>query len=602
MARAYAEQDQYEPARAAYREVLSGDPGNRDVLVEYAVLEAQAGQATAARQAFEKALDLAPDDASVLLNLGELAHQEGNLDAAAGHYRHGLETAPKDADLLYGLGDVLRAQGRPADALPYLENAQAEAPDDPEILNALAIVFEALNRLNEAIAYYRQAVSLAPDYCDAWINLGHALFQANAFEEAESVFRKAQNIQALPTEALVGWARVLFQLGRYDEGLARADDAMKRGDAPSIAHFARGLFDLRLGNFAAAGASFKASITHDRTAAEAYEQLAYMNALEPEAAGPLADILNDNALSEQSRASAGFALYKLLDRQGCYEQAFTVLAQANAFKAKLQPFNISAFAQRLHRTSEVFSREFFAARGGQGVPSKAPIFILGMPRSGTTLTEQILAGYEPVRAGGERQDFQKLARSIGDYPNAALELPTDWACWNGERILEDMMGGDRIAHFATNKSPGNYTLIGLIAWVFPNARIIYCKRDPRETGFSCFEQNFRSGLNFSYDLEAFGQVYRHHQRLMDHWREVCPVAIHTVSYDDMTNEPENTARALIEYCGLEWNPACLDTASVDRAIDTASVWQVRQPINTRSLGRWRRYEAQLQPMIHALGL
>ena len=225
-----------------------------------------------------------------------------------------------------------------------------------------------------------------------------------------------------------------------------------------------------------------------------------------------------------------------------------------------------------------------------------------MPRSGTTLTEQILAAYPQVKAGGERQDFQHLSATLPGYPEGLESLPRDWARDQGERILQSMTGDDPSQRYATNKSPGNYAFIGLILWIFPRARVIYCRRDPREIGLSCYEQNFRSGLSYAYNLEHFAFAYKQHHRIMEHWLDVAPVDIHIVDYERMVSEPEVIARGMVEYCELEWDPQCLDTSKVTRPIETASVWQVRQPINTGSLGKWKRYERQLQPMIEALGL
>ena len=245
---------------------------------------------------------------------------------------------------------------------------------------------------------------------------------------------------------------------------------------------------------------------------------------------------------------------------------------------------------------------FFNARKGQGHPTPAPIFILGMPRSGTTLSEQILAAYGEVRARGERQDFQHLSATLAMYPDRLTDLPPTWAKDQGNRILQAMQSGAEPTRHVTNKSPGNYAFVGLIAWIFPNAKIIYCRRDPREIGLSCYEQNFRSGLSYAYDLEHFAIAFKQQSRIMEHWLEVSPIDIHIVDYEQLVGSPDAIARGMVEYCGLEWDPQCLDTSKVTRPIETASAWQARQPINTGSLGKWKRYERQLQPMIEALGL
>ena len=603
-ARQLAERGQYRQARAAYKKAVAARPRDASALIEFAVMEAQSGHAKSARRLLEKAQKVTPDDPSIPFNLAELARESGALEHAVDQYREAIALAPGDSDILYGLGDALRELKRPEEALPFLERAHDTSPDDSEILNSLAIVLEEVGQGPRALQCYHRAITLAPNYVEAWGNYGQALYRENKLEEAVQAFQGAQkrSQSRLPTNMLTAWARALASVGRYADAFETAGQALESGDDPADAHFTLGSIHLQDGDFERAREHLRAALEFDAQAGEAYEKLARMKELNVDDADVLSSILSDETLPSSPRAGAGFALYSVLDKAKRYDEAFEALKAANSHKASTNRFDPDSHANIFSRAIETFDAEFFADRRGQGLDTEAPIFVLGMPRSGTTLTEQILATYPDVKACGEQQDFQNLVASLPNYPDNLDVLPQDWAHEQGERILERMMADAPQARFATNKSPGNYGFIGLIAWIFPRSKIIYCRRDPRDIGLSSFEQNFRSGLSFTYDLEAFGFAYKQHERIMRHWLEVAPIEIHEVEYEQLVTEPESAARPMVEFCGLEWTPECLNTTAVDRPIETASVWQVRQPINKGSVGKWKRYERHLEPMIKALGM
>lgn len=603
-ARQLAERGQFRQARAAYKKAVASRPRDASALIEFAVMEAQSGHAKSAKRLLEKAQKVTPRDPSIPFNLAELAREAGALDHAVEHYHAAMALSPDDADILYGLGDALRELKRMEEALPYLERAHEASPEDSEILNSLAIVLEEVGQGPRALQCYHRAITLVPNYVEAWGNYGQALYRENRLEEAVQAFKGAQKRTQgrLPANMLAAWARALASVGSYDEAFDVAGQALDSGDDPADAHFTLGSIHLQNGDFDLAREHLKSALEFDVRAGEAYEKLARMKELDVDHADTLKDILSDEALGASPRAGAGFALYSVLDKAGRYDEAFDALKAANRHKAAAFRFDPDSHADMFTRAIETFDRKFFADRKGQGLETEAPIFVLGMPRSGTTLTEQILATYPEVKACGEQQDFQNLVATLPNYPDNLDALSPGWAREQGERILKRMIGDAPEARFATNKSPGNYGFIGLIAWIFPRSKVIYCKRDPRDIGLSSFEQNFRSGLSFTYDLEAFGFAYKQHERIMAHWSEVAPIEIHEVEYERLVTEPESAARPMVEFCGLEWTPECLNTTAVDRPIETASVWQVRQPINKGSVGKWKRYERHLEPMIKALGL
>lgn len=602
-ARHFAERGQLRHARRAYKQALAAAPSNVEILTEYGVLEAQHAEWKIARKLLEKACKIAPDDFDVRCNLAEVLRQSDQATEAIPHYRKAVELAPDDADALYGLGDALRVAGDIAAATDYLDRAHRLAPNDWEILNALAIALEAGRQLGRAMQCYHRAITLRPDAVEPRCNYGQILFDEGFYALAAQAFAGAYKLssETLPTRTLLDWAVSLSYEGDYDGAFDVVERAIARGDAAVQSLFIKGVISMQMGQFDKAEDVFRETLDLDPTVGEAYERLARIKRLDRDAADEVRALLSDETLGTSPRAAAGFALYSILDSAGKYDEAFEALARANALKAGEMQFDAVEHDRLISQTIAVFDKAFFETRKDQGQRTDAPIFILGMPRSGTTLSEQILAAYDEVRARGERQDFQHLSATLADYPDRVAEIPPSWAEEQGARILQAMQSGGAPTRHVTNKSPGNYAFVGLIAWIFPNAKIIYCRRDPREIGLSCFEQNFRSGLSYAYDLEHFAVAYKQQSRIMNHWLDVSPIDIHIVDYERLVGQPDVIARGMVEYCGLEWDPQCLDTSKVTRPIETASAWQARQPINTGSLGKWKRYERQLQPMIEALG-
>ena len=602
-ARQYAERGQSRNARRAFKQALAASPANAEILMEYGVLEAQNGEWKTAMKLLDKAAKLSPDDFDIRLNLAEVLRQSDATSEAVPHYRKAVELEPDDVDALYGLGDALRVSGEHGEAISYLDRAHQLAPQDGEVLNALAIALEPDRQLGRAMQCYHRAITLMPDALEPRCNYGQILFNEGFYAAASQVFAGASRLSnILPSRILLDWAVALSYEGDYDGAFNVVEQAIAQGDAKVQSLFIKGVICMQMGRFDQAAEIFHETLALDGTVGEAYERLARIKRLGPEAADKLRALLEDETLGVSPRAGAGFALYSLLDKAEDYEGAFDALARANALKSRELQFDAAEHTRLISQSMKVFDTAFFKARRDQGHPTQAPIFILGMPRSGTTLSEQILAAYDEVRARGERQDFQHLSATIAQYPDRVDELPPSWANDQGGRILQAMQAGAEPTRHVTNKSPGNYAFVGLIAWIFPNAKIIYCRRDPREIGLSCFEQNFRSGLSYAYDLEHFAIAYKQQSRIMDHWLKVSPINIHIVDYEQLVGNPGAIARGMVEYCGLKWDPQCLDTSKVTRPIETASAWQARQPINTGSLGKWKRYERQLQPMIEALGL
>jgi hypothetical protein len=299
-----------------------------------------------------------------------------------------------------------------------------------------------------------------------------------------------------------------------------------------------------------------------------------------------------------------FALGKCLEDLGDHDRAFPHFIEGCKLKRSSINYDSAQMTRRFNDVMRVFDRATIARLRGGGNPSAVPLFVLGMPRSGTTLLEQIIASHPEVHGAGEITDLLKIAWKSPDsaYPGNILALDQATLSKWGDDYVAGLRKRAPDAPHITNKMPENFVFIGLIHLMLPNARIIHVNRNPVDTCLSCFKTLFNSGLDHTYDLAELGQYYVDYARLMDHWRDVLPAgAFLDVQYEDIVADQETQARRLIDFCGLEWNDACINFHKHKRSVRTASLAQVRQPIYKSSVERWRAYEKYLGPLLDALG-
>ena len=319
---------------------------------------------------------------------------------------------------------------------------------------------------------------------------------------------------------------------------------------------------------------------------------------------------NMSSLDADEQIDLNFALAKAYADIGDHKRSFARLADGAALKRKKALYDEAAEFSRFERIRKTFTGELMHSYAGLGDPSLAPVFIIGMPRSGTTLIEQILASHPKVFAAGEREDFAKAVDELHRITGNGSPFPETTAMSGphlrrlGASYLQRIGAAASTADRITDKMPGNFLYAGYINLALPNARIIHARRDPMDTCFSCFSQSFGDdSLPYTYDLGELGRFYRAYEALMAHWREVLPPgAMLEVQYEEVVADLEGQARRIVAYCGLEWDARCLDFHRTERPVRTASMAQVRQPIYTSSVGRWRPYQAFLGPLRAALEL
>lgn len=562
---------------------------------------------------YEKALALNPRYAEAHNNRGNTLRAQKDYDGAIAAYQRALQVKPTYADAYNNLGTAARGQKKPKDAEELYRKALTLKPRDPSILNNLALSLMDQKRVDEALVLFRQsseidshnhtthlclarayldkgmldaakaacecATQLKPDDPDGLNTMGRILSEQNHSEAALSSFRKAIALKPHLIDSHNNMAHILQNLGRFDE----AQDAYARAleiDPKSIAV----LFNLAdLKNFAP-------DDPHLRT----MEELA----------------TDTDALPEEDQIRLHFALGKAYGDLKLHEKSFDHLLRGNALKRRTLDYDEIMTAEYFDRTRRVFTAELFRDKQGLGDPSRLPVFIVGMPRSGTTLVEQILASHPAVFGAGEVKHLGAVVHSARMDDGSEAAYP-EYVAAAGEQQMQQI-GTQYIARLRahatadaeriTDKLPFNFFYVGLIHLALPNAGIIHVRRNAIDTCLSCFSKLFTHSHDYSYDLGELGRYYARYDELMSHWRKILPEgAMLEIQYEDLVEDFEVWARRIIAYCGLEWNDACLAFHRTERSVRTASASQVRRPIFKTSVGRWHAYKDFLQPLINELG-
>ena len=503
-----------------------------------------------------------------LFNAGHYPELESRARSLVGRY-------PDSGFAWKVLGAALQIQGK--DSLAALRKTAELLPGDAVAHYNLGNILHERGRLNEAEASYRRALQIEPGGADMHTNLGKTLQDMGRIEEAGASYRRALQIKPDHAEAHNNLGETLMESGRLDEAEASLRRALQiRPDYLKV----------------------RLSLALVRKVKADDENLAALIAVDEAARN------SATPLSGEDAVCLHFALGKSYDDIGDHAKAFPYFLEGNRLKRATFDYDPDETARRIDSIMHNFDMATMdRLRGGD--PSHLPIFILGMPRSGTTLVEQIISSYPGVHGAGELVDLAAILR----HDIAGAVFPDNLHSLDQARLTawgaEYVAGLQRRAPDArriTDKMPANFLAVGLIHLMLPNAKIIHVNRNPVDTCLSCFTQLFKDGQEFTYDLAELGRYYVDYARLMEHWRKVLPDgAFLDVRYEDIVADQEAQSRRLIEYCGLEWDDACLDFHQSKRAVRTASMAQVRQPIYKSSVERWRPYEKFLGPLFDALG-
>jgi tetratricopeptide (TPR) repeat protein len=564
-------------AEVCYRQLLAARPNHAEALNLLGVVAHQTGRHDLAVEVIRQAIDQDPLNPAYFSNLGSALHGRGDLDDAIRAFRRAIAIKWDSAEVYSNLGVTLREQGKIDEAVVAYTHALSINPNYGEAHANLGLALYARGELERAIRHYRQAIRVKPTYPDAHSDLGVALYRQGKLGEAVAAFRQAISIQPGFAKAYSNLGVALEELGKIEEALSAFERAIKL--APSNANTYRLLADIK---------QFSPS-----------DQ--YLQAMEK-----LAERMTSLSVGDQIELH--FALAKAYDDIAEHDRSFRHLVEGNTLRRQQLTYDEAASLNVFNRVQETFTSELMREMGGFGDPSDLPAFIVGMPRSGTTLVEQIISSHPKVFGAGELGYVLRAVAELSGQdlqstfiPDIAPSLSREQVYQFGVRYVSAITALAPRAERITDKMPINFLYIGLLHLALPNARIVHVRRNALDTCFSCFSKLFEGDQRFTYNLAELGRFYRAYEAMMEHWRKILPPGIMLeVQYESLVSNFEDEARRIVEHCGLEWDGACLAFHRTERPVRTASAHQVRRPLYSSSIGRWHPYARQLEPLAQVL--
>jgi tetratricopeptide (TPR) repeat protein len=620
---------------------------NPEKIINQALQLHQSGKVQEAINLYLKVLPKCKNDANLLYLLGTANVQVGRLKQGIEQLQKSVSINPKNPFAFNNLGQVLQGLKRPDEALINCNKAISIKPDYAEAYNirgiALAdlkrldealrscdeaiainpgyaeahinrgVVLADLKRLDEALHSYDQAIAINPGYAKPYYNRGILLQNLNRLDEALRSFDEAIAINPRFAEAHINRGAVLAGLNRLDEALHSYDQAIAVNPGYGEAYTNKAALLIRLGRIDEAKPILSEAIRLQSDQANALSKLYSLRRRQrddPLFAQITSIYQGRESLPPEDRERLDFAYGKALEDVGEYDDAFAAYAEGNRLHFAAHPFDEAESEHFASRTRATFSAELL--RSCRAIASelpdvdddRVPVFIVGMPRSGSTLIEQVLSSHASLHGAGELNNIYNIAKTVKP-PGAQASGLKEWFMSLralGQSYLDEVWKLAPSARFITDKMPGNFLNIGLLQLMLPHARIIHALREPMDCCFSCYALRFTEGHEYCYDLSTLGRYYVRYSEMMQHWHAVLmPGQILDVRYEDMVSDLEGQTRRLLDYIGLPWDPTCLKFYENNRAVNTASAMQVRQPIYNTSVARWKHFEKHLAPLLDTLG-
>ncbi len=487
-------------------------------------------------------LRINPDNVEAIRLMGKMAAQQGRVGIAERQYRKALEIAPDYTGVIVDLGKLLREDDRFEEAIACFKQAIEMQPQNARFHDLLANALAPAALTYEALDAHQKAIELDPNLAIAWLGLGHQLKTVGRQKEAIKAYHRCYELE--PDIGAIQWSLANLKTYHFkDEEIEDMETKIERDD-----------------------------------------------------------------LGAESKVNFLFALAKAWEDREKYARAWDYYEKGNSQRRIHELYDPVETETVNDMIIDVFSREFLEANAGVGNADPSPIFVIGLPRSGSTLIEQILASHSLVEGTSELPYITRITRSLNrnradgvNYPKAVAELNDRHFLAMGEEYIGfSQMHRTEGKQYFIDKNPNNFPAVGFIHLILPNAKIIDARRHPMDAGFSCYRQLFAKGQPFTYDLTDIGEYYLQYQRMLDYWHEVLPGQVLTMQYEEVVTDFENQVRRLLEYCGLPFEEDCLNFHATDRPVRTASSEQVRQPIYSKSVGRWRYYERHLDELAEVL--
>jgi tetratricopeptide (TPR) repeat protein len=548
---------------------------------------------------YRGALQFDPDNVAVMCNLGRALLQSGDLAEAAATTRRAIAVDPTSSIAHHSLGMVLSRQGLLEQAAASLRRALELNPRSVETLNALGKVLADLGSRNEAAAVFRRSIEFEPRQVEGHVGLGNVLFELRRFEDAIASHRRALALQPGHAPALVSLGITLRQQGRPEEAQSAGEAALASDSNNVEAMLLLGELHADRGRFTEAELLFQRAIRVNPDFSYAYSSVATHRKMTSDDSAWLAgaEALLAKELPPAQEAGIRYSLGKYFDDVGRYDSAFEHYRQANELTKRYRSAYVPGkFTSYVNAIVDAFDASFLREISDRGSDADLPVFVIGMPRSGTSLAEQILASHPAIFGAGEVTYWDRAyAVFHGSAQGAGAAMVPALARDYLARLSLSAGGAVRVV----DKLPANFLYAGLIHASLPRARIIHMQRHPIDTCLSIYFQNFLNMGAYANDLDHLAHYYGEYLRIMSHWRAVLPeTALLEVPYEALIEDQEGWSRRMVEFLGLPWDPQCLDFHRTERVVLTASKWQVRQKIHSGSAGRWKNYEEFVAPLSH----
>ena len=612
---------QLDKAIAFGQQAIQSNPMSASALSNLGVALFDAERLDEAEECHLKAINIDPQLIQSLNNLGSVERARQNYEGAIEWYRKALIINPQYIESLSNLGAVLVESDRGDEAVPHLEKALEIDGNYAVAICNLGLARIKQERYPEAISLLLRSLQLSPGYVESLIGLARAHFEQEQHELALNILQEVLKTHEKRADAHSLMGSIYTEQGKADLAEASFQRVLAIDPKNTAAMTGIGNIKMERGDFVGAKADFMSAIALD---ANNIEARFYLTQVEKVAKGDTNIVALENILTSQNYLSADkkislhYALGKAYDDLKLVDEAFPHFLEGARLKRSKITFDRTTDAQLVDGIIDAVSGDVVQKlQGAGGDLSDAPIFILGMPRSGTTLVEQIISSHPDVFGAGELdyliQILQQVHAKSGEeggseiplvktiFPQNLTRLTPELLTEYGHQYIEQVKALAPDTKRITDKMPANYLLMGLIPLILPNAKIIHVKRDPIDTCLSCFTRLFNRHQNATYELEELGLHYQNYLKIMEHWRKVMPAdQFIEVQYEDLVKNTESEAKRLIQYCGLKWDKRCLDFYKNERSVRTASVTQVRQPVYQSSVKRWKSYEKYLGPLLNIL--
>ncbi|MEZ0326787.1 MAG: sulfotransferase [Fimbriimonas sp.] len=579
--------------------VVEAEPEHVEGLVLVGLVCARTKRKAEAISALQRALELDPSSFEAHVALSTLLFSEGRLDEATHHGEAAIEIMPSEVDPYRNLSANLIKHRRHEQAARVLVRALALVPDDPSLNQDLAAVLSDLGQFAEARKIWQHVLSLQPGLLAGWLKLGGINLAASDFESAVVCGKRAVDLAPNSADARILLGLSLAERGRPQEAESHLRVAAKLQPQEYIAHSALGLSMQEQGRFDEARVHLERSVRLNKTNGQAYYALArgrriteadsqFLSVVEKAIADPASSVLD--------RSYMHYTLAKAWEDLGHYEEAMKAYDAATELAAQFwfgdRAPSFDWYRSMIDGTIKTFTAEKLDHLAKRGISSEKPLIVVRMIRSGTTLVEQILSSHPQVTGGGELTFWHERAAEVFDP--LSCRVHEDGLARVGAEYLKLLEGIDPDAARVTDKLPHNYVMLGLILAAFPNARVIHVSRNPLDNCLSIYTTAYNRAPEFTLRRASIVFSYREYQRMMEHWRKVLPQdRLLEVTYEDLIADREENTRRMVEFAGLTWDEACLHHEQNTRNVNTPSVWQVRQPIYSTSVERWRRFEPWL---------